>query len=182
MFSGITLTAIWGLLSGIVTGLVPDLLEEFKRSRDESRKDADARRQKELAEISTRAETDRARIDATARETAARYAAIETEIKAVHATVEKAMEIAARPTGFGWIDAFNALLRPSLGTVIMSLFAIIVLHSVVTGSDSVIERATLGPLLADLFIGYFFHLFGYRGARKEPITPLGLLGIGGAKK
>jgi hypothetical protein len=82
------------------------------------------------------------------------------------------IEAQARPTGIRWVDAFNALLRPTCATVMMVLFtgiavwyAVAVIGQFSGGqitADQVVAMLW-GSLIGEATMATLGYVFGYRG-------------------
>ena len=103
------LTALISLISGIVTGAVPEILKEIRESRE-------AKREREWLELNHRLQMEREKAGAEDKMRLAEANLAAEEIRAMREHLTAIVEAHAQPTGIKWIDGFNALLRPAAST------------------------------------------------------------------
>lgn len=162
------LTALFSLLSGLVTGILPDILKEVRDSRASVR-------EREFIQLQHRLEMERLRANAEMkiRESEAQLAG--AEMQAIRESLNAIIETAAKPTGIPWIDGFNAVLRPTVVSIVIVLFAWIaitytagVMDQYATGKIDVaqLDKAIWGTMVGEAIVGVLSFLFGYRGAKK----------------
>jgi hypothetical protein len=160
--------AISNLLGGLM-GLLPDLLREIRESRGHAR---DMEHMRELAKV--QAETAKATADSRLRE--AEVHATIAESKAQTTQLSAIIDAQAKPSGNRFVDAFNALLRPSCVTVIMALFtwtAVVFVGAMVSEMNagrlapSDFARMIEAGFVAEAFMCAFGFLFGARQTAKK---------------
>src|SRR5262245_9382125 len=103
---------------GLLSGAVPDLIKEWIAGRTSARE-----REFLLLQAELQAKAAQANADARLREiegtnTTQVIAAMREHMTAI-------LEAHFKPSGIWWIDAFNALLRPSIVCVLMVLFLLV---------------------------------------------------------
>ena len=162
------LTALISLISGLVSGILPDLVKEFRESRQSSRERAFLKEQHER-------ELERIRADADVKIRESEFALATAEATAYKDSLAAVLEQANKPTGNAFIDGFNAVLRPTMVSGIMILFfwiAIVYVHGVMAqygaGKLTVValNDAVWGSIVGESIIATIGYLFGYRSARK----------------
>jgi hypothetical protein len=148
---------------GMVGGLLPDIFTEFRVSRDHRREIERLDRQAEL------------KVRLLAHQTDANLAEIEgnvfvEEMKAFRAQMSQIYRSQA-PVGIGWVDAWNACLRPFACTLIVLMFAAI---SMTYAFGMYFDRPHLADvsqiiwagLVGDAIQAVLGYLFGYRSTVK----------------
>lgn len=166
------LTALISLVSGIITGAVPEILKEIRESRE-------AKREREWLELNHRLQMEREKAGAEDKMRLAEANLAAEEIRAMREHLTAIVEAHAQPTGIKWIDGFNALLRPAASTgVIVLLFwvSVVYVHGVTSqymaGTITVEELHTAiwGSMIGEAIVAVLGFLFGYRGAVKVAKT------------
>ncbi len=107
--------ALISTVLGMVGGLAPDILKEWRDSRAASR-------EREFLELQNRLQLERARLEIDARVEESNNAITAQEVAALREHLTAIIEAQAKPTGIAWIDGFNAVLRPLAATLILGLF------------------------------------------------------------
>jgi hypothetical protein len=157
------ITALVSALTGLISGTVPDILKEWRMSREHDREMDSLTLQTELQlKISTQDGKNRiAEMDH------------QLEISAYDA-ISNIGSSSLKPTGVRWTDAWNSALRPFAVTIIILLFAAIactysfyVLREVQSLDDAQTAVELLwGSLVGEAIQAVLGFLFGYRSARK----------------
>lgn len=162
------LTALVSLISGLVSGILPDLIKEMRESRQSAR-------ERVFIEEQHRREMERLKIQADAKINESDTLLAQAEVAATRDSLNAILEATSRPTGFVLIDAFNGMLRPAMVSGVMVLFfwvAVIYVDGVIGQySAGKIDVATLntaiwGSIVGEAIISVLGFLFGYRAARK----------------
>ena len=148
-------TALISAITGLLSGVVPDVMKEIKDSRAHTREIEFLRLNNELA-------LQRATAEAGARMEEAQTKQTIAEIEANEKQFQSLMAQAMQPTGIGWIDSLNAAIRPITAAVFMFLFA----AGVVTYSLGFMNNdafgATMSALYGEMMLGVIGWFFGYR--------------------
>jgi ABC-type multidrug transport system fused ATPase/permease subunit len=162
-------TAAVSTILGMLGGVIPDLLKEFRDSRNQAREVEHMRVQAEL-----QAKAAKELSDNRLREVeSGAYAA---EAQAFRETLTKIIEAQARPTGIAWIDGFNAVLRPLCTLSIMILFMVTagmmvwgVMGALHAGAITPEQAAAViwGSLVGESIQAALGFLYGYRSAVKK---------------
>lgn len=159
------ITSIIAAIAGAINGLLPDLIKEFRDSRDAQRERDGILLQHrlELERLDKQAAMKISEATALASAEASKAAAAEA---AAWAETQKAFyaSAAAQPTGIVWIDALNAVLRPACVVLYLALFGLAGL-----GIVDMVPKETFAPLFTEAFVAIFSYLFVYRGTRKEAL-------------
>jgi hypothetical protein len=154
-------------VTGMVGGLLPDIFKEIRESREHTREiermDKTAAIQLEMVKAKTDAKLQEVKIESEA-----------AEVKGYLEQMRAIVEAQAKPTGIKWVDAFNALLRPSTALMIMILFVATsgmyvwtVLSQVLTGTMKMDAAAVIiwGSLVGESIQAVLGFLFGYRSTK-----------------
>ncbi len=148
---------------GMLGGVIPDLLKEFRESREHGR---------EMDRMDKQAEL---QLKLLAHRTDARLQEIEgqAQMEEVRAFRTQMSEIykSQAPVGVKWVDAWNAALRPGACTVIIALFTAIAgtyAYGMYFGAPHLAEISTViwGSLVGDAIQAVLGYLFGYRSGAK----------------
>lgn len=162
------LTALISLVSGLVTGVVPELLKEFRESRD-------ARRERDFLKLQHDLEMERLKAGTEDKMREAEANLVAEELRAFREHLTTIIETQGRPTGIVWIDGFNALLRPLACTGIILLFfwvaavytsGIVAQYGAGAMSVDALNQAVWGSIVGEGILAVLGFLFGYRGAVK----------------
>jgi hypothetical protein len=165
------MTAIFGLISmvlGAAQGMAPAFFDEWKAGREH-------KRETERLDHMHKLQLETARL---AHDSKMREIEVQADIadnKAWSDRTTAMIEAQARPTGIVWVDAFNALLRPTCATIIMALFTVIaswyawsVIGQFGAGAITADQAVKLlwGSLIGEVTIAMLGYVFGYRGGSK----------------
>lgn len=157
-------TAIISLVSGLLTGSLPEIIKEIRETRASKREQDFVKLQHEME-----VERMRAQMDMKIRESDTQLAA--EEFRAMRDHLTAIVEAQYRPTGFRWIDALNALIRPTISAAIMVLFMYL---SIVYADGLVdqfyagkmtyaeLDKAIWGSLVGEAIMATLWFLFGYK--------------------
>jgi hypothetical protein len=160
------LTALVSSVLGLVGGLLPDIFKEVRDSREHKRElermDKTAELQLRMLEKKTDAKL--AELDA---------GVVVEEMRAFRAQMENIYKQQG-PTGVGWVDGFNALIRPATAALLMllfvataSLYSYDVIAHAYAGGVTWQEAAVViwGSLVGEAIQAVLGFLFGYRSTR-----------------
>lgn len=160
-------TAIIAALTGLVSGVVPDILKEVRDTRNHTR-------EREFLELQHKFQMERAANDTEDKMRASDANIVGEELRAFAATVTSIVEAQAKPTGIVWIDGFNAVLRPAATAAILAMFlatsAVFVYGLMHSWSAGVITDPTMlatliwGSMIGEACQAVLGFLFGYRSA------------------
>lgn len=162
------LTAFISMISGLLSGAFPEILKEVRESRA-------AKREREFLEAQHRWQLEAAKSQADDKLREAEHANFVAELQATRDQLLALFELQGRPSGYKWIDGFNALLRPAAVVGILILFFWVsasyadgVIGQFGTGKINItqLNAAVWGSLLGESFLSVLGFLFGYRSARK----------------
>lgn len=150
---------------GAVSGLLPDILKEWKAGREQAREIEHAQKMAEIQRDAAKANGD------------ARLQEIDGTIARDQVAALKALiEAQARPTGILWVDAWNACIRPAAASAMLVLFFVVaaVYVGVVVGQvfEGAIDAQTMaqlifGSMVGDLFMAWAAFMWGAREVRKK---------------
>ncbi len=165
------LTALLSSMLGLVSAALPDLVKEFMAGRAHERE-----RQFLLLQAELQAKAAQVNADARLREIEGSTAA--DLIQAMRAHMTAILEAHFRPTGVAWIDAFNALLRPTIVCVLMVLFCMVyvpfaweIIAQFKAGGITAVEmHSAIGGSLVGVAIeaalGFLFGARGYQAGKR----------------
>lgn len=148
------ITALVSAITGLVSGIVPDVVRMMKDGQDH-------KHEKELLELQHRFQITMFDRQAAAKVADMDSAATVADISAFREAVSEAIKTAHVATGIRWIDGFNAVLRPASAAAVLALFVFVAL-----GFSDVIDRAAFSMLFIEMVQAVLGFLFGYRSARK----------------
>lgn len=167
MFTG--WTALFGLLSGIVSGVMPKALDIWGKSQDFKQEMQVRKLELEFRREDHKMAMERAGKEAELRMNESYYDALTEESKANREQMVELIRQQFAPTGIWWVDVFNSLLRPVCAAIVMLLFFVAV-ASYIFGVGAV--NASFALKMAELF-GFMVEamtsfIFGYRATIKAP--------------
>lgn len=111
------ITALVSAITGLVSGIAPDLLKEFRETRA-------ANREMEFLKLNNQLALERAKLEAGMKLEESHSAQLMAEISATKDQIVAIVTEQAKPTGILWIDGFNALIRPLTALTFVMLFAV----------------------------------------------------------
>lgn len=152
-------SAFFSGLFALVSGVIPDLLKEFKDSRD-------AKREREHTELLHKLEIERIEKGVAAKIQEATIAAEGAEASAWATAYAAAMQQASvpLPDRFAWIEAFNRIVRPLVTLIMVILFGLVAL-----GLNGTIPSATVAPAFVEIVSGIFGFWFVDRRMSKPAV-------------
>ncbi len=166
------ITALISSIVGLVGGAVPDVLKEWRESRDHQR-------EKEFLVLQNELQLKRLEAGLEGKIQERESELMAEEVRATREHLTAIIESQARPTGIAWIDNFNSLLRPVVSLLIIVLFmftAVCFVSGVLTqyaaGGMTPVDLATTiwGSLVGESILAVLGFLFGYRSSRKRAIA------------
>lgn len=114
-------TALIGLLSGVFTGVVPEIIGFFKRREERLERQADRAhellimdKQIQQMQATSAAKMEEVRITGAMDALRGEMAAQTEQMKAIYES--------AKPVGVKWVDAWNAALRPACISIVLLVF------------------------------------------------------------
>jgi hypothetical protein len=149
------LTALFSAITGLLSGVVPDILKEIKDSRAASREITFLKLNHELT-------LERAKVEAGAKLEESHSQRITAELNATKEQIVAIVTAQAHATGIMWIDGFNALIRPLTALTFIGLFAIALgSYSLGFTHDAAFGSAMTG-LFSEGILATLGFTFGYR--------------------
>ena len=149
------ITALISAITGLLSGIVPDVLKEVKDTRQASR-------EMEFLKLNHQLTLERAKAEAGARLDEAQVNMLTQQIAATKEQIVAIVTEQAKPTGVAWIDGFNALIRPFTALVFVMMFAV----GLCGYSFGFVHNDAFGTALTGLYteavMAILGFLFGYR--------------------
>ena len=154
------LTALISAITGLLSGIVPDILKEVRDSRAASR-------ELQFLQLNHQLTMDRVKVEAGAKVEESYQQRISAEINATKEQIVAIVTAQANATGIAWIDGFNALIRPLTALAFVTVFVAVVLgYSFgVTGQPGF--GAAVAPLFTEGMMAVLGFLFGYRSVSAQ---------------
>jgi hypothetical protein len=152
------ITALVSAITGLVSGIVPDVIKEIRDSRDHAR-------EREFLEMQNRHYLERIRVEANSKVHEGQVEMLAEEVRASRDAMVAAITQPPHLSGVPWIDSFNAALRPLTVVFILAVFG-----GCVLGMSDALEPATASALVAGAIEAVLGFLFGYRAARKNAVA------------
>lgn len=163
------IAALISTLLGFLGGIVPDIMKEIRDSRA-------ATREREFLLLQNQLQLERMKAEAGAKLREAEGNLVAEEIRATREHLTAIIEAQAKPSGVGWIDALNAVLRPMAASFILVLFLVTaggfvyaVLEQYRSGdiqNAKEVAEVIWGSLVGFSIEAVFGFLFGARQVRK----------------
>ena len=166
------ITALVSALTGLVSGVVPDIIKEVRDSRN-------ANREVQFLKLQHQFQVERMKLDAGAKMDEQEANIVAEEVKAMREHLTAIVESQAKPTGIAWIDGFNSILRPLTAALIMVLFVFTagafsygVLSQYAAGMMDASSMASViwGSMVGEAIQAVLGFLFGYRSSRKAAVN------------
>jgi hypothetical protein len=153
------ITALISTITGMISGMVPNLLKEWGATREH-------KRELEMLTVQTDLQ-----LKIAEKQGETRVAEMDREVDiAAYDTQAKIATASLATIGIEWVDAWNGALRPFAVTVIIVLFAIMAsfyTYAVLTTVEPLLAVKLLwGSLIGEAIQAVLGFLFGYRSARK----------------
>jgi hypothetical protein len=147
------ITALISAVTGLLSGVVPDLLKEFKETRSH-------KREMEFTQLNHQLALERAKLEVSAKLEETQEQRMMAEVAAAKEQLVAAITVqGAYHTGIGWIDGFNALIRPTTALIFVFMFAV----GLCGYSFGLVHNDAFGTTLVSLFgesvqavIGFMF--------------------------
>jgi hypothetical protein len=154
------ITALISALTGLASGIVPDVLKEVRDSRQ-------ATREMQFLRLNHELTLERAKAEAGARMDEAEMSMLTASIQATKEQIVAIVQEQARPTGIAWIDGFNALVRPTTAIIFVLMFAV----GLCSYSFGIVQNDAFGVTLTTLFGESMQAVLGFMfGARAVATT------------
>jgi len=162
------LTAIISSVVGLISGVVPDIVSEFKSSNAHKRELELLTKQTELQLKLVAAQGD-ARFEET------QLGIITQESQAFRDHLSEIVKAQFAPTGVAWVDVLNSVIRPATALLVMIMFFCVaaifsagVVESYLEGNIDAATMATVlwGGMIGEATQAVLGFLFGYRSAIK----------------
>jgi hypothetical protein len=149
------LTALISAITGLLSGIVPDILKEVKDSRA-------AARELQFLQLNHQMVLERAKAEAGAKVEESYQQRISAEIQATKEQIVAIVTAQSQATGIAWIDGFNAVIRPLTALVFVGLFAAVVFGYSFGMTAQPGFGAAVAPLFSEGLMATLGFLFGYR--------------------
>lgn len=162
------ITALVSNLLGFVGGVLPNILEELKASREHTREMERMKFDLESKQALLKAGLDVKLAEIDAESFRDQMRSLGDQMRSIYET--------QKPIGIPWIDGFNALIRPLACSMIITMFcvtAVMYFLAILTqfgnGLVDLDQAAKLiwNSLLGEAIQGVLGYLFGYRSAVKR---------------
>ena len=149
------LTALISAITGLLSGVVPDVMKEIKDTRAH-------KREVEFLQLNQQLVLERARHEASVKIEEAQSQQAVAEIAANEKQFQALMSQAMTPTGVPWIDTMNAAIRPITSIVFILLFAggLVAYTAGLTSNDAF--GASMTGLFGEAITAVIGYMFGYR--------------------
>lgn len=155
------ITALISTIIGLVGGILPRVMTWLESASQHKREVDFVKLQHDL-------QMERMKADAGAKLREAESNVVAEEVRAMREHLTAIIENQAKPSGFAWIDAFNALLRPSATVVVLVMFcgyAVVMIQLYRSGQIATAEA--LAKAISLNYVGLAFEgvlgfLFGVR--------------------
>lgn len=150
------ITALISAITGLLSGVVPDVLKEVRETRAH-------RRELEFTQINHQLALERAKLEVSAKLEESQEQRMMAEISAAKEQLVAAITVqGAYNTGIRWIDGLNALLRPTTALVFVFMFAV----GLCGYSFGLVHNDAFGTALISLFTEAVQAVLGFMfGAR-----------------
>ena len=155
---------------GLVSGVVPDIVGEFKNANAH-------KRELELLEKQTELQLQLVKAQGDARWEENQLSLMSQTQEDMKAALTEIVRAQFAPTGVKWVDVLNSLIRPLTAFLIMlmffgvaTVFTLGTIESFTSGQISAETMATViwSSIVGDAVQAVLGFLFGYRSARKLP--------------
>lgn len=157
------ITALISALTGLFSGVLPDLIKEIKETRAASR-------EVEFLKLNHQLTIERAKLEAGAKLEESYSQQMIAEINATKEQIISIVTAQSTATGIIWIDGFNALIRPLTAFAFVAVFV-----SVIGGASFGLTKdpafsSALVPLFSEGIMAVLGFLFGYRSVASSKRT------------
>lgn len=163
------IAALISTIVGLISGAIPKAFETFNKHQDHKRDMAVREAEMRFRELDHKLAMERVKAEAAVKLDETYYQAATEEAKAAGERMIEMIRQQFSPTGTGWIDSFNAIVRPACALVILAMFAVAVLSYMFGAStinvDFAKSMAGLFTLSVEAVLGF---VFGYRSALARP--------------
>ena len=154
-------TALGGLISGVISPLVPEVVKIVKDRQDYTH-------EKEMLTLTHDLAMARLEKEQSAKLDDGYMQTLREDIAATRDQVLSIVENQFKPSGVKWIDALNALIRPVTSAGLMICFFVGILafwFGFATPNDAF--AASLSALFGEAFSAVLAFMFGYRSTIKQ---------------
>jgi hypothetical protein len=149
------LTALISAITGLLSGIVPDILREVKDSRA-------AARELQFLKLNHELAMERVKAEAGAKVEESYQQRISAEIQATKEQIVAIVTAQSQATGIAWIDGFNAVIRPLTALAFVSVFVAVVCGYSFGLTAQPGFGAAVAPLFTEGMMAVLGFLFGYR--------------------
>lgn len=149
------ITALISAVTGLLSGVVPDVMKEIKDTRAHAR-------EVEFLQINQKLTLERAQYEASVKIEEAQSKQAVAEIEANEKQFQSLMQQAMQPTGVPWIDTLNSAIRPITALVFLALFAGGLMSYTMGLTMNDAFGATLTGLFGEGMTAVIAYMFGYR--------------------
>lgn len=162
------ITALISAVTGMVGGLLPDLMKEILETREHAR-------QLEMMKATSELQREQMQLRSKYRMAELDAEMIVEEVKALGEQM-KAIYETQKPIGVKWVDAWNATIRPATASAVMALFVAVaalycggVVWKMWHGEIDVFTAVDMvwASLVGEAIQGVLGFLFGYRSTRRS---------------
>jgi len=155
------ITAIVSSVLGMVGGLLPEAVKEFRDTRAHTR-------EREFLTLTHNFQLEREKLNMEGKMREAEAGLLAAEMAATREHLTAIIEAQAKPTGILWIDAANSIVRPACALAIFAMFiASVSAYSLGISAVNPEFGAQMGSLFAasvEAVLGFFF---GYRSMARR---------------
>lgn len=149
------LTALFSAITGLISGIVPDLLKEVRESRAASR-------EMEFLKLNHQLTLERAKLEAGAKLEESHSQQLIAEIAATKEQIIAIVSAQSQATGILWIDGFNALIRPFTALMFVMMFAIGLCGYSFGLTHNDAFGAAMTGMFSEAILATLGFIFGYR--------------------
>jgi hypothetical protein len=149
------LTALFSAITGLISGIVPDVLKEVRESRAASR-------EMEFLRLNHQLTLERAKLEVGAKLEESYEQRMMAEIAATKEQIVAIVSAQAQPTGIAWIDGFNALIRPFTAMMFVMMFAIGLCGYSFGLTHNDAFGAAMTGMFSEAILATLGFIFGYR--------------------
>lgn len=150
------LVALFSAITGLISGVVPDILKEVKETRAH-------KREVEFTQINHQLALERAKLEVSAKLEESQEQRMMAEVTAAKDQLIAAITVqGAYATGIRWLDGFNAFIRPATALAFVAVFMAVVVGSAFGFTQNEAVGTATITLFGDGFMAVMGFLFGYR--------------------
>lgn len=149
------ITALISALTGLFSGVLPDLIKEIKETRAASR-------EVEFLKLNHQLTIERAKLEAGAKLEESYSQQMIAEINATKEQIVSIITAQSHATGIAWIDGFNALIRPLTALAFVAVFVAVLGGASFGLTKDPAFGTAMVPLFSEGIMAVLGFLFGYR--------------------